>query len=75
MFAFMTTIKTKAMKKSLLAVVISVIFLSSCEVEVRDGHTYHHPHGYEHHHYPQHHEVYNHGYHHDSHGGEIIVRP
>ena len=52
-----------------------LLFLSSCEVEVRNGHNYHHPMGYEHHHHPDHHEVYNHGYHHDEHGGEIIVRP
>ena len=52
-----------------------LLFLSSCEVEVRNGHNYHHPMGYDHHHHPDHHEVYNHGYHHDEHGGEIIVRP
>jgi hypothetical protein len=66
------------MKKSVLAVVIAVLFLSllqSCEVEVRGGHRYNHPHGWEHSHYPQHHEVYNHGYHHDEHGGEIIIHP
>ena len=63
------------MKKLIAAVFASLIFLSSCEVEVRDGHRYHHPRGYEHQHYPDHHEVYNHGYHHDAHGGEIILRP
>ena len=64
---------SKIMKKVLLAVVTMVIFLSSCEVEVRDGHNYHHPMGWEHRHHPDHHEVYNHGYHHDAHGGEIVI--
>ncbi len=63
------------MKKTLTAVFALCIFISSCEVEVRDGHRYNHAHGWEHAHYPDHHEVYNHGYHHDSHGAEIIVRP
>ena len=63
------------MKKQIIAIAAAIILLSSCEVEVRDGHRYYHHHGYEHAHYPDHHEVYNHGYHHDAHGGEIIVRP
>ena len=62
------------MKKAFMAVAAALVLFSSCEVEVRGGHTYHHPWGWEHHHYPDHHEVYNHGYHHDEHGGEIIVR-
>lgn len=63
------------MKKLLLATVAAMILLvSSCEVEVRDGHNYHHMHGYEHSHYPSHHEVYDHGYHHDGHGAEIEIR-
>ena len=62
------------MKKILLsATAIFLLLSSSCEVEVRDGHHYQHPMGYEHAHYPDHHEVYDHGYHHDSHGGEIDV--
>ena len=63
------------MKKLLLVVGVTILFLSSCELEVRDGRNYHHYRGWEHAHYPNHHEVYNHGYHHDSHGGEIIERP
>ena len=63
------------MKKLLLSLVAFLLLLSSCEVEVRDGYTYHHPHGWEHHHYPHHHEVYDDGYHHDVHGYEIIIRP
>ena len=63
------------MKKALFATIAALLFLSSCEVEVRDGHNYNHPHGWEHEHYPEHHEVYNHGYHHDSHGAEIIFHP
>jgi hypothetical protein len=63
------------MKKSIIAIVALLFLLSSCEVEVRGGHYYHHPWGYEHRHYPDHHEVYNHGYHHDEHGDEIIVHP
>ena len=63
------------MKKLLLPAVTAVLLLlSACEVEIRDGHHYHHAQGYEHRHYPEHHEAYNHGYHHDSHGGEIIIR-
>ena len=61
--------------KKLLFAVVALMFLASCEVEVRDGVRYHHPWGWEHHHYPDHHEVYNHGYHHDAHGAEIIVHP
>ena len=69
-------IKSAIMKRTIVAVAsLLIIFLSSCEVEVRDGVHYHHPWGYEHRHYPDHHEVYNHGYHHVAHGGEIIVRP
>ena len=60
------------MKKLLLVVSVTIIFLSSCEVELRDGVRYHHYWGYEHSHHPDHREVYNHGYHHDGHGGEII---
>ena len=63
------------MKKVILATLaVAFIFLTSCEVEVRDGVTYHHRSGYEHQHYPEHHEQYNHGYHHDGHGGEIEIR-
>jgi hypothetical protein len=62
------------MKKLLLAVAV-LLFLSSCEVEVRDGHRYHHYRGWEHRHYPDHHEIYDHGYHHDAHGNEIIIHP
>jgi len=61
------------MKKLLFAVSLIIIFLSSCELELVDGHPYHHRRGYEHSHYPDHHEKYDHGYHHDSHGGEIIM--
>jgi hypothetical protein len=63
------------MKKILLTVSAAIIFLSSCEVELRDGRRYHHYRGYERYHYPDHREVYNHGYHHDARGGEIIVAP
>ena len=63
------------MKKLLLIIAVAFIFLSSCEIEERDGHQYHHARGWEHHHYPEHHESYNHGYHHDEHGGEIIIHP
>lgn len=59
------------MKKVLLIVSVAIIFLTSCEVEYRGGYRYHHYRGYEHAHYPDHHEVYNHGYHHDEHGGEV----
>lgn len=52
-----------------------VLLLTSCEVEVRDGRTYHHPWGWEHRHYPDHHEIYNHGYHHDKDGNEINPQP
>lgn len=63
------------MKKIIIAVAaLGLIGLSSCEVEVRDGHHYHHHPGWEHEHYPNHHEVYDHGYHHDSHGDEIIIK-
>jgi hypothetical protein len=63
------------MKKILLATIAAsfILLLSSCEVEVRDGHHYHHHAGWEHAHHPEHHEVYNHGYHHDGHGAEIEV--
>ena len=61
------------MKKAFIAAAALLIFLSSCEVEVRDGAHYHHAYGYEHHHYPEHHEIYNRGYHHDAHGNEIII--
>ena len=62
------------MRKLILATVaLAFVFLTSCEVEVRDGVTYHHRHGYEHAHYPEHHEHYNNGYHHDAHGSEIII--
>ena len=59
------------MKKILLVAAAYCLLLASCEVEVRDGHHYHHPMGWEHSHYPNHHEVYNHGYHHDAHGNEM----
>jgi hypothetical protein len=63
------------MKKLLfiIAVTTCTLFLSSCEVEYRGDVRYHHFWGYEHAHYPDHHEVYNHGYHHDVHGGEMII--
>ena len=60
------------MKKILLIVSVVILFLSSCEVEYRGGSRYNHYRGYEHSHYPNHNEAYNHGYHHDEHGGEII---
>ena len=63
------------MKKLLLAAVAAILFLSACETEIRDGHHYNHPYGYEHRHYPDHHEHYDHGYHHDAHGAELIIRP
>jgi hypothetical protein len=63
------------MKKLIVAVFAVAVIFSSCETEIRDGHSYHHHRGYEHEHHPDHHEVYNHGYHHDAHGGEIIVHP
>jgi hypothetical protein len=59
------------MKKILLAATAIVFLLSSCEVEVRDGHHYNHAHGWEHRNHPDHHEAYNGGYHHDSHGNEM----
>ena len=43
------------MKKILSAGVIGLMLLSSCEVEVRDGHHYDHARGWEHQHYPEHH--------------------
>jgi hypothetical protein len=61
------------MKKVLLAAIVAITLLSSCEVELRDGHRYHHYRGYERAHYPDHREVYNHGYHHDARGGEVNV--
>ena len=63
------------MKKLLLVVSVAILFLSSCEIELRDGQRYHHHRGWEHSHYPNHLEVYNHGYHHDIHGNEIIIQP
>jgi len=63
------------MKKLLFAVSAAVMFLSSCEIEMVDGHRYHHRRGWEHSHYPNHHEIYNHGYHHNRHGDEIIIEP
>jgi|GEM_PF-3559223 hypothetical protein len=48
------------MKKYLAAVFVLVMFLSSCEVEVRNNHRYYHPHGWgqrQHHAQgPEHHE-------------------
>lgn len=64
--------KLQFMKKVLVTVSIAIISLSSCEVEYVAGRRYHHYRGYEHSHYPDHNEVYNHGYHHDEHGGEIM---
>ena len=61
------------MKKVFLVVSVAAIFLSSCEVELREEHQYRHTRGYEHHHHPDHHDPYNHGYHHDKNGGEIII--
>ena len=61
------------MKKLILAASIVMLFLSSCEVEMRDNVRYRHYRGYEHSHYPNHHDVYNHGYHHNGHGDEIII--
>jgi hypothetical protein len=61
-------------KLTLLTGAVLMLFLSSCEVEYRGGVAYHHPWGWEQRHYPDHHEIYNHGYHHDEHGAEIIVR-
>ena len=69
------SLKIKIMKKILVVFSLSIIFFSSCEVELRDGRSYHHYRGYEHSHYPNHHEIYNHGYHHDAHGGEILLQP
>ncbi len=63
------------MKKLFLTISTAILFLSSCEVELRDEHRYHHFRGYEHSHYPEHREIYNHGYHHNDHGEEIIVVP
>ena len=66
--------KQQDMKKLLiLAIIASFVTLTSCEVEVRDGHHYHHPMGWEHSHHPDHHETYDHGYHHDHNGLEIEV--
>ena len=63
------------MKKLILAFTAAAfLILTSCEVEVRDGVTYHHHRGWEHENYPDHHEEYNHGYHHDRDGGEIHIR-
>jgi len=59
------------MKKSLLAISVVIISLSSCEVEYRGDQRYSHYRGYEHAHYPDHHDEYHHGYHHDDHGGEM----
>jgi len=63
------------MKKSALAVIVLFIFFSSCEIEYRDGHRYPHAMGWEHRHHPDHHELYNHGWHHDKNGNEIIGSP
>ncbi len=60
------------MKKIFFALSIAVVFLSSCEIELVEGRRHNHYRGWEHSHYPEHHEVYNHGYHHDAHGGEVI---
>lgn len=61
------------MKKLLLTAAASLILFTACEVEERDGQTYHHHRGWEHQHYPEHHEQYNHGYHHDGHGNELKI--
>ncbi len=58
------------MKKLILATAAMLILLSACEVEVRDGVSYHHPRGWEHRYHPDHIEIYDHGYHHDEHGNE-----
>ncbi|MFI5151466.1 MAG: hypothetical protein ACHQRM_17195 [Bacteroidia bacterium] len=58
------------MKKLIILTSISLIFLSSCEVEFRGEQRYTHYRGYEHRHYPDHHDEYNHGYHHNERGGE-----
>jgi hypothetical protein len=63
------------MKKLLLVVSVTILFLSSCEVEYLGDARHHHYRGYEHSHYPNHREVYHHGYHHDIHGDEIIIQP
>ena len=63
--------KLHEMKKLILAAAATLILFSACEVEVRDGVTYHHRNGWEHEHYPEHHEEYNHGYHHDRDGHEM----
>ena len=63
------------MLKILITAVVAMMFFSSCETEIRDGHHYHHARGWEHENHPDHHEQYNHGYHHDAHGGEIIIHP
>lgn len=60
------------MKKIVLVLAVTVLSLSSCELEFRDGQRYHHYWGYEHAHYPDHHEAYEHGYHHDAHGVQVI---
>ena len=49
--------KNKQMKKRLLAgaLLMCMMYLSSCYVEVRDGHRYHHMWWHRHHHHMDHH--------------------
>ena len=63
------------MKMALVLVAATLIFLFSCEIEYRDGHRYPHAMGWEHRHHPDHIETYNHGWHHDKNGNEIIGHP
>lgn len=63
-------------KDIVISVVIGVLFfLSSCEIEYRDGHSYPHAMGWEHSHHPNHKEYYNHGFHHDKNGDEVVGHP
>jgi hypothetical protein len=57
------------------ALVILLVTLQACEVEYRDGHRYPHAMGWEHQHHPDHKEYYNHGFHHDKNGNEIVGHP
>jgi hypothetical protein len=57
------------------AIVTGLLFLSSCEIELRDGHSYPHAMGWEHRHNPSHHDYYNHRFHHDKDGNEIVGHP
>jgi len=67
-------IKSKQqMKKSLFITGLAIMLFTACEVEYRGAYRHRHYRGYERRHYPDHRHEYNRGYHHDEHGGEIII--